>query len=71
MGDDAFFDAMRDWVERHRHGFARGRTLLRHWLRSTDADLAPIYQRYLAGQAVRAPFRPVARTGPPRGPSPN
>jgi hypothetical protein len=71
MGDEAFFGAMRDWVDRHRHGSVRGRALLRHWLRSTDADLEPIYERYLEGQAVHAPFRLVARAGPPHGPSSN
>jgi hypothetical protein len=71
MGDRAFFDAMLDWVESHRHGLVRGRALLRHWLRSTDADLEPIYDRYLAGQAVVAPFRLLARPGPPHGASPN
>jgi aminopeptidase N len=71
VGDEDFFDAMRDWVDRHRHGYVRGRALLRHWLRSTDADLEPIYERYLDGQALHAPFRLVARGGPPHGPSPN
>jgi hypothetical protein len=71
MGDDDFFSSMRDWVDRHRHGYVRGRQLLRHWLRSTDADLSSIYDRYLGGQAVSAPFHLDARAGPPSGPSPN
>jgi hypothetical protein len=48
MGDDAFFGAMRAWVEEHRHGFTTGRGLLRHLQASTDADLGPIYRAYLA-----------------------
>ncbi len=48
MGDDAFFGAMRAWVEEHRHGFTTGRGLLRHLQASTDADLEPIYRAYLA-----------------------
>jgi len=47
MGDDAFFGAMREWVAKNRHGFVTGRELLRHLLRSTDADLLPIYASYL------------------------
>jgi hypothetical protein len=70
MGDDAFFEAMRAWVADNRHGFVRGRALLAHLLRSTDADLEPIYRTYLDGPAAR-PFRLVARTAPPHGPSPN
>ena len=70
MGNAAFFDAMRDWVQRHRHGLVRGRALLRHWVGATDADLQPIYDRYLDGPAVELPFRLVARSGPPHGPSP-
>ena len=69
MGDRPFFEAMRDWVDTNRHGFVRGRGLLRHLLRSTDADLEPIYRAYLDGPATRT-FRLVARGGPPHGPSP-
>ncbi len=68
MGDAAFFDAMRAFVDDHRHGFVTGRTLLRHLLRSTDADLEPIFRSYLDGPASR-PFRVVARGGPPHGPA--
>ena len=68
MGDDAFFDAMRAWVAEHRHGFVRGRALVRHLQRSTDADLAPILSAYLDGPAS-APLRLVARPAPPNGPS--
>jgi aminopeptidase N len=65
MGDDGFFDAMRAWVAEHRHGFATGRRLLAHLQRRTDADLLPIYRRYLqdVGLTYRGP-----RTGGPHLP---
>jgi len=69
MGDDAFFAAMRSWTDTHRHGFVRGRQLLRHLLRASDADLVPIYRRYLDGPAMALPFRLVARSGPRYGPT--
>jgi hypothetical protein len=52
MGDDAFFAAMREWVDRYRHGFVTGDRLLRHLQQRTDADLAPIYAAYLADPVV-------------------
>jgi Peptidase family M1 domain len=52
MGDDAFFGAMRAWVDRYRHGFVTGERLLRHLQAWTDADLAPIYAAYLADPLV-------------------
>ncbi|HEX7171574.1 MAG TPA: M1 family aminopeptidase [Candidatus Limnocylindria bacterium] len=70
MGDGPFFDAMRDWVEGHRHGLVRGRALLRHWMRASDADLQPIFERYLEGTAVQLPFRLDRRSGPPLGAAP-
>jgi hypothetical protein len=48
MGDEAFFAAMREWVDLYRHGFVTGDRLLRHLQGWTDADLAPIYATYLA-----------------------
>ena len=57
MGDDAFFGAMREWVATHRGGFVTGRTLLLHLLRRTDADLLPIYARYLDDWDPRPPPR--------------
>ena len=66
MGDDAFFDAMRDWVEREQHGFASARDLLRLWMRRTDADLLPIYARYLENADPR-PYRWLG-AGSPYGP---
>jgi len=59
MGDDAFFDAMRAWVGANQHGFATGRELLLHLRRSTDADLLPIYERYLDDPDPRAPRLPI------------
>lgn len=70
MGDESFFDAMRDWVERHRHGFVRGRALLRHWAGASERDLRAIYDRYLDGPAVELPLRPDRRAGPPLGATP-
>jgi hypothetical protein len=62
MGDRAFFDAMRAWVAEHQHGFAAGRRLLAHLQGRSDADLGPIYRRYLADV-------PLPRRGPgPGGP---
>jgi aminopeptidase N len=49
MGDDAFFAALRDFVDANRYGVVTGRALLAHLQASTDADLRPIYDRYLAG----------------------
>ena len=47
MGDDAFFAAMREWVSGNQHAFTTGRGLLRHLQASTDADLEPIYRKYI------------------------
>lgn len=62
MGDESFFDAMRAWVEEHRHGFVTGRSLLAHLLAHTDADLLAVYGRYLADPDPR-PYRWFARAG--------
>jgi hypothetical protein len=59
MGDRAFFGAMRAWIDRHRHGFATGDELLRHLLRWTDADLQPIFARYLADPEPSARWHPM------------
>jgi hypothetical protein len=48
MGEDAFFDAMRAWIDRHRFGFVTGDRLLRHFQSRTDADLGPVFRAYLA-----------------------
>jgi aminopeptidase N len=65
MGDDGFFAAMRAWIARHRHGFATGRDLLTHLAARTDADLLPIYGRFLQDTEPRPPRGP---SGPPHGP---
>ena len=52
MGDDAFFAAMRDWVDRNRHGFVTGERLLRHLQSRTDADLSPVYAVYLENRVA-------------------
>jgi hypothetical protein len=59
MGDDGFFGAMRAWLDAHRHGFVTGRELLWHLQLSTEADLRPIYERYLAAPDPR-PYRAFA-----------
>jgi hypothetical protein len=48
MGDDAFFGAMRRWVDENQHGFVTARDLIRLLKDSTDADLDPIFRSYLA-----------------------
>jgi hypothetical protein len=52
MGDDAFFAAMRSWVDRYRHGFVTGDRLLRHLQARTDANLDPIFAAYLEDPVV-------------------
>ena len=52
MGDDAFFSAMRAWVDLYRHGFVTGDRLLRHLQSRTDADLAPVFSAYLQDPTV-------------------
>ena len=64
MGDDAFFGAMRDWVDRRQFGVATGSRLLRHFLSQTDANLRPIFDAYLADPDI-APPRPRGRTQRP------
>jgi Peptidase family M1 domain len=55
MGDDGFFDAMRDWLELNRFGMTSGDRLLGHLTARTDADLVPIFDAYLADYEVLAP----------------
>jgi hypothetical protein len=62
MGDADFFVAMRDWIAEHRHSFATGRRLLAHLQRRSDAELLPIYRRYL--EEVDLPRR-FPRSGGP------
>ena len=60
MGDDAFFAAMRGWVERHRHGFATSAELLRQLERHADADLQSIFDAYLDDPDASARHQPMA-----------
>ena len=55
MGDEAFFGAMRRWVTGNRFGFTTGDRLLGHLAASTDANLTPIFDAYLADYQVVAP----------------
>jgi hypothetical protein len=48
MGNDAFFAAVREFIDRHRHGVVSTRRLLSHLQASTDADLGPLYRAYLS-----------------------
>jgi hypothetical protein len=57
MGDDAFFAAMRDFVDAHRFGLVTGRDLLEQLSRDTDANLRPTYRAYLGGPFGRSAGR--------------
>ena len=48
MGDDAFFAALRAHIAAHRYGMTTAERLLTALQDGTDADLAPIFARYLA-----------------------
>jgi hypothetical protein len=48
MGNDAFFAALRDFIATHRYGLVTGRELLEYLAARSEADLGPIYARYLA-----------------------
>lgn len=56
MGEDAFFGALRDFVDEHRYGVTSIPALLNHLARVSSTDLQPIYDRYL-GAAERRPVR--------------
>jgi len=60
MGDEAFFDAMRSWVTRHRYGFVSADRFLGHLQAQADADLRPIFAAYLDDPT---PWRPFRSTG--------
>ena len=47
MGDRAFFGALREHIADHRYGMTTARQLLAHLQARTDADLRPIFRRYL------------------------
>jgi hypothetical protein len=57
MGDDAFFAAIREFVDDNRFGFVTGRDLLEQLSRGTDANLRPTYRAYLAGPFGRSAGR--------------
>jgi hypothetical protein len=48
MGDDAFFGALRSHIDANRYGMTTTTRLLAALQDGTDADLAPIFARYLA-----------------------
>ena len=55
MGDDAFFGAMREFLDLYRHDVVSGRRLLDHLQRRTDADLLPLFRLYLGAYETPAP----------------
>jgi hypothetical protein len=55
MGDDAFFGAMRTWVDRNRHGYVTADRFLGHLAAASAADLQPIFAAYLAEPEVTPP----------------
>jgi hypothetical protein len=60
MGDEAFFAAMRDFIEAHRFGVVHAEALLDYLSDRTDADLRPIFGRYLT---QTDPLRPPPHPG--------
>lgn len=48
MGNDAFFAALRSFIDAHRFGVTTGHALLSHLDAATSADLRPIYAAYVA-----------------------
>lgn len=60
MGDTAFFDAMRSWVARNRHGFVTGERFLGYLQSASPTDLRPIFAAYLAHTT---PWRPADSAG--------
>ena len=61
MGEEAFFAAMREFLDRHRHGVVSTRRLLEHLRARTDADLLPIYRAYLSEYDEPTPPAPPRR----------
>jgi hypothetical protein len=55
MGDDAFFEAIRAWVERYRFGFVRADWLLGQLQSRTDANLTPVFDAYLSAYDITTP----------------
>lgn len=64
MGDEAFFGAMRAWVERHRFEFVTEDRLLGHLQHRTDASLRPIFDAYLDDYSVVVPLQGAPRQEP-------
>ena len=62
MGDDAFFAAMRDFLETHRFGVVTAPVLLEHLEGWNDADLGAIYDAYLGRYEARPSDAPPAAT---------
>ncbi|HEY6607792.1 MAG TPA: M1 family aminopeptidase [Candidatus Limnocylindria bacterium] len=60
MGEEAFFEAMRSWVARNRHGFVVADRLLGHLDAAALPDLRPIYAAYLEEPV---PWRPFHSSG--------
>lgn len=67
MGDEAFFGAMRDFIDRNGHDVVTGRSLLDHLQRRSQTDLLPLYRRYLAAYDDIDPSR-LRRPGVPSRP---
>lgn len=70
LGDDAFFGAMRAFIEEHRYGLVTTRQLLDHLEAATSADLLPIYRQYTSTYDLVAPRRAPRPGGlrlPPHG----
>ena len=65
MGEEEFFAAMREFIDRHRHSVISTRRLLEHLRARTDADLLPIYRAYLSEYDGPPPSPPPR---PERGP---
>lgn len=70
MGDDAFFGAMREFIDRYRHDVVTGRRLLEHLRRRTEADLLPLYRTYLGAYDTPAPIPSPEPEGGMRSPTP-
>lgn len=66
MGADEFFAAMRDFIDRNRHGVITTRKLLDHLQRRSATDLLPLYRAYLASYDGPLPARPPVGVPPSR-----
>ena len=67
MGEQEFFAAMREFIDRYRHGVVSTRRLLGHLQARSDVDLLPIFRAYLAEYDEPPPPVPSRPdTGPTR-----